>query len=122
MSRLERPPPWAIGTEPPYPTHDLNVLAAALAAGEIGSEQSLRAGWVATYAPDAETVGYLDDAIPGPASILHLPSTLGRWLCHTLLRAEHGRQWPHLEKWELDWAVADHNGHQDRRAPASLEP
>ena len=60
---------------------------------------------------------YLDDAIPGPTSIMGLPSTLGRWLQHTLLRNEGGHQWPFVERWELDWVVADPNGYLDRRVP-----
>ena len=70
MSHIERRPARALGAEPPYPTRDLNVLAATLAAGEIGSE--------------------------------------------------HAHRWPHLEKWELDWAVADPIGYLDRRVPTWL--
>ena len=104
----------------PFETRDLNVVAAALAAAEIGSEHTHRVGWVAKYAPDDETVGYLDHVIPGPTSIMNLRGSLGRCLQHTLLRCEDGHQWPHLEKWELDWAVADPVGYQDRRVPTWL--
>jgi|GEM_PF-1727422 hypothetical protein len=120
MSRLKRHSPLAISAEPPYPTRDLNMLAATLAAGEIGSEHTHRAGWVAAYAPDAETIGYLDSAIPGASSIMDIRGSLGRCLQHTLLRYEDGHQWPHLEKWELDWAVADPIGYQDHRVPTWL--
>ncbi|MGV1010580.1 MAG: hypothetical protein ACOYBY_18600 [Dermatophilaceae bacterium] len=120
MSHLERRPARALATERPYPTRDLNVLAATLAAGEIGSEHPHRVGWLATYAPDGETIGYLDHVIPGPTSIMDLRGSLGRCLHHTLLRYEDGHQWPHLEKWELDWAVADPIGYQDRRVPTWL--
>ncbi|PRY58276.1 hypothetical protein BCF74_11293 [Knoellia remsis] len=120
MRRIETRPAWALGDEPTYPTRDLNVLAATLAAGEIGSEHTHRAGWLASYAPDVEIVGYLDHVIPGPTSIMDLRGSLGRCLQHTLLRYEDGHQWPHLEKWELDWAVADPIGYQDRRVPTWL--
>lgn len=120
MSRIERRPAWALGAEPPYPTRDLNVLAAALAAGEVGSEHTQLVGWLAACAPDAETVGYLDHVIPGPTSIMDLRGSLGRCLQHALLRFEDGHQWPHLEKWELDWVVADPIGYQDRRVSAWL--
>lgn len=120
MSRLKPHPPWAISAEPPYPTRDLNVLAATLVAGEIGSEHTHRVGWVAAYAPDGETIGYLDHVIPGPTSIMGLRGSLGRCLQHTLLRYEDGHQWPHLEKWELDWAVADPVGYRHRRVPSWL--
>ena len=120
MSHIERRPARALGAEPPYPTRDLNVLAATLAAGEIGSEHAHRVGWVAKCAPDAETVGYLDHVIPGPISIMDLRGSLGRCLQHTLLRYEDGHHWPHLEKWELDWAVADPIGYLDRRVPTWL--
>lgn len=49
---------------------------------------------------------------------MDLRSTLGRWLQHTLLRNEGGHQWPFVEKWELDWAVADPVGYRHRRVPA----
>jgi len=74
--------------------------------------------------PDAETVGYIDSAIPGPTSIMDLRGSLGRTLQHTLqhtlLRYENGHQWPYVEKWELDWAVADPVGYRDRRTPRWL--
>ena len=114
MARLKRRAPWAVGAEPPYPTRDLNVLAATLDAGQIGSEHTLRAGWLATNAPDVETIGYLDHVIPGPTSIMDLRGSLGHRLQHTLLRYEDGHLWPHLEKWDLDWAVADPIGYLDR--------
>ncbi|HPK11393.1 MAG TPA: hypothetical protein PLP55_01780 [Phycicoccus elongatus] len=104
----------------PFETRDLNVVAATLAAAEIGSAHTHHVGWVAKYAPDQETVGYLDHVIPGPTSIMDLRGSLGRCLQHTLLRYEDGHQWPHLEKWELDWAVADPVGYQDRRVPTWL--
>jgi hypothetical protein len=31
-----------------------------------------------------------------------------------------GHQWPFVEKWDLDWAVADPTGYQDRRVPTWL--
>lgn len=114
---MERRPHSAIAVEPPYPTHDLNVLAATLAAGEIGSEHTQHLGWIARYAPDAETIGYLDHAIPGPTSIMDLRGSLGRSLQHTLLRYEEGHQWPFVEKWELNWAVADPVEYRQRRVP-----
>lgn len=117
MRRIETRPAWALGDEPPYPTRDLNVLAATLAAGEIGSEHTRRAGWLASHAPDVAIIGYLDHVIPGPTSIMNLRGSLGRSLQHTLLRYEDGHQWPFVEKWELDWAVADPIGYQDRRVP-----
>ena len=120
MSRIERRPACALGAEPPYPTRDLNILAATLAAGEVGSEHTQLVGWPATYAPDAEIIGYLEHVIPGPTSIMDLRGSLGRSLQHTLLRYEDGHQWPFVEKWELDWAVADPVGYQDRRVPAWL--
>jgi hypothetical protein len=51
---------------------------------------------------------------------MDLRGTLGRWLQHTLLRNRDGHQWPHLEKWELDWAVADPTGYRHRRVPTWL--
>jgi len=51
---------------------------------------------------------------------MNLRGSLGRCLQHTLLRYEDGHQWPHLKKWELDWAVADPVGYQDRRVPTWL--
>lgn len=92
-------------------------MAATLTAGEIGSEHTQRADWLASYAPDVEIIGYLDHVIPGPTSIMDLRGSLGRSLQHTLLRYEDGHQWPCVEKWELDWAVADPIGYQDRRVP-----
>lgn len=94
MSRLKRLPAGTHGAQPPYPTRDLNVLAATLAAGEIGSEHTHRAGWLARYARDVEIIGYLDHVIPGPTSIMDLRGSLGRSLQHTLLRYEDGHQWP----------------------------
>ncbi len=120
MRHPQRRLPWAIRAEPPYPTRDLNVLAATLAAGEIGSEHTRHVGWIATYAPDIETVGYLDHVIPGPTSIMNLRSTLGRCLQHTLLRYEDNHQWPFVEKWELDWAVADPIEYHHQRVPTWL--
>ena len=96
------------------------MVAATFAAAEAGSEHTPHVGWVAKYAPDDETVGYLDHTIPGPASIMDLRGSLGRCLQHSLLRYEDGHQWPHLEKWELDWAVADPIGYQDRHVPTWL--
>lgn len=107
MSRLERRRTGTHTAQPPYPTRDLNVLAATLAAGEIGSQHTHRTCWPATYAPDVKTIGYLDHVIPGTTSIMNLRGSLGRRLQHTLLRYEDGHQWPFLEKWELDWAVGD---------------
>lgn len=77
-------------------------------------------GWIARFVPDAEVLGYLDSAIPGQTSIMDLDGSLGRALQHTLLRYEPGHEWPHVEKWELDWAVADPVGYRDRRAPKWL--
>lgn len=51
---------------------------------------------------------------------MDLRGSLGRRLQHTLLRYEDNHQWPHVEKWELDWAVADPVGYQDRRVPTWL--
>lgn len=51
---------------------------------------------------------------------MDLRGSLGHCLQHTLLRYEGGHQWPHLERWELDWAVADPGGYQNRRVPTWL--
>jgi len=95
-------------------------LAATLTAGEIGSEHTQRADWLASYAPDVEIIRYLDHVIPGPTSIMDLRGSLGRSLQHTLLRYEDGHQWPFVEKWELDWAVADPVEYRHRRKPSWL--
>lgn len=46
--------------------------------------------------------------------------SLDHRLQHTLLRYEDGHQWPFVEKWELDWAVADPSSYVDRRVPSWL--
>lgn len=48
---------------------------------------------------------------------MDLRGSLGRSLKHTLLRYEEGHQWPFIEKWELNWAVADPVEHRHRRVP-----
>lgn len=45
---------------------------------------------------------------------MDLRGSLGRNLQHTLLRYEEGHQWPFIEKWELNWAVADPVEYQHR--------
>lgn len=51
---------------------------------------------------------------------MDLRGSLGRNLQHTLLRYEEGHEWPFIEKWELDWAVADPISYVDRRVPSWL--
>ena len=48
---------------------------------------------------------------------MDLRGSLGRSLQHTLLRYEVGHQWPFVEKWELNWAVADPVEYRQRRVP-----
>lgn len=96
------------------------MLGATLRAGEHGSCHSMHTGWVARHLPDPEVRGYLDDAIPGPASITGLRGSLGRALQHTLLQSQPGKRWPYLEHWDLDWATADPVGYLQRHAPRWL--
>lgn len=51
---------------------------------------------------------------------MDLRGSLGRSLQHTLLRYEDGHQCPFVEKWELDWAVADPVEYRHRRKSSWL--
>ena len=78
-----------IGAKVPFETRDRNVVAAT-SLPPRSEAHTHHVGWVAKYAPDQETVGYLDHVIPGPTSIMDLAEASAAASSTRFLRYEDG--------------------------------